>query len=333
MDPIQFSCENPVKVSVGVLLAVLFGILALWGTPVQLTPDVTEPEISVTTFWPGASAQEVEREIVDEQEEQLKSVEGLLEFKSESRDSQGTITLKFPVGFNLAEARAKVSDKLNQVAEYPEDAREPTITEGSQGNEFIAWVILKPIPPTQQELQSFCQSHPELSAPLAHYLSGEREPELGVLQKLVPQYPALNDLLAGQPQPAVMRKFAEDFIEARLERIAGVSNANILGGREEEFRIVVDPARLAAHQLTISDLRRALRSQNANTSAGDIWEGKHRNVVRTIGQYDTPEKVAETIIAIRDNAPVRISDVATVGIDYKKPDGTVRQKGGGWARD
>ena len=94
MDPIQFACENPVKVTVGVLLSVLFGTLALFSTPVQLTPDVSEPEITVTTFWPGASAQEVEREIVDEQEEQLKSVEGLLEFKSESRDSQGTITLK-----------------------------------------------------------------------------------------------------------------------------------------------------------------------------------------------------------------------------------------------
>ena len=49
--------------------------------------------------------------------------------------------------------------------------------------------------------------------------------------------------------------------------------------------------------------------------------------MRTIAQFDTPEKVAEAIIAIRDNAPVRVRDVATVGIDHKKPDGMVRQKG------
>ncbi|MCA9079172.1 MAG: efflux RND transporter permease subunit [Planctomycetaceae bacterium] len=327
MDPIQFACENPVKVTVGVLLSVLFGTLALFSTPVQLTPDVSEPEITVTTFWPGASAQEVEREIVDEQEEQLKSVEGLLEFKSESRDSQGTITLKFPVGFDLGEARAKVSDKLNQVAEYPEDAREPTITEGSQGNEFIAWTILKPVPPTRQELETFVAAHPDMKAPLQRFLSGTTEPDLGVLRKLETKYPALSDLLAGRSDPTVMRKFAEDFIEARFERVPGVSNSNVLGGREEEFRVEVDPARLAAHQLTIGDLRRALRTQNKNTSAGDIWDGKHRNVVRTIGQYTMPEQVAATIIALRDNAPVRVSDVATVGINYKKPDGTVRQKG------
>ncbi|MFN3460197.1 MAG: efflux RND transporter permease subunit, partial [Oceanibaculum sp.] len=47
------------------ILAVLFGFLALWATPVQLTPDTTEPEVVVDTRWPGASPLEVEREIVD----------------------------------------------------------------------------------------------------------------------------------------------------------------------------------------------------------------------------------------------------------------------------
>ncbi|MDA1214419.1 MAG: efflux RND transporter permease subunit, partial [Planctomycetota bacterium] len=128
MDLIHFAVHNPVKVAVGVIFAVLFGMLALWETPIQLTPDVTEPEVTVTTVWPGASAQEIEREIIEEQEEQLKSVEGLKEFKSQSTDSTGTIVLKFEVGSSLADARARVSEKLNQVAQYPPDAREPIVT-------------------------------------------------------------------------------------------------------------------------------------------------------------------------------------------------------------
>ena len=82
MNFIAFAVDNPVKVTVGVFLLVLFGGIAYVSTPVQLTPDVVEPEISISTRWPGASAQEVEREIIEEQEEQLKSVEGLDEFKS-----------------------------------------------------------------------------------------------------------------------------------------------------------------------------------------------------------------------------------------------------------
>lgn len=327
MNPIDFSCQNPVKVSVGVILAILFGSLAFMQTPVQLTPDVAKPAITVTTRWPGASAQEVEREIIDEQEEQLKGVEGLVEFKSESKDSVGTITLEFPVGFDLAAARAKVSDKLNQVPEYPEDAQEPTITEGEQGGNFIAWIILKPIPPSREDVQAFVARFPQLAAELEMYTNGSREPDLAVLSKLARQYPEVQQILEGRPDATKMRKFAEDFIEARFERIPGISNSNVVGGRDQEFRVVVEPTKLAAHQLTIGDLRRALRGQNKNTSAGDLWEGKHRNVVRTIGQFDSPEKVADTIIAIRDNSPVYVRDVAEVGIDYKKPDGVVRQKG------
>ncbi|RLS57953.1 MAG: efflux RND transporter permease subunit [Planctomycetota bacterium] len=327
MDFIRFCIQNPVKVTVCVLLSMLFGTVSLLGTPVQLTPDVSEPEITVTTLWPGASAQEVEREITDEQEEQLKSVEGLREFKSESRDGASTITLRFPVGTNLSDARARINDKLNLVARYPIDAREPTISEGAANTEFVCWIILKPLPPTVQELESFVQIHPELREKLTKYLDGSLPVDLGRIAGMAETIPAFEDLLRGRPDPTRMRKFTEDFIEARFERVPGVAASNVLGGQEEEFRVVVDPAKLAAHHLTVSDLQRALREQNANISAGDIWEGKQRNIVRTLGQFDTADKVADTIVSIRDNSPVRVRDIGSVGIDYKKPDGVVRQKG------
>ena len=327
MPIIQFFCANPVKVAVGVILAVLFGYIALSATPVQLTPDTSEPEISVDTRWPGASALEVEREIVEEQEDKLKSVEGMLEMKSKSQDSAGQITLKFPVGTELADARLRVSDKLNQVPEYPVDANEPTVSEGGMNTEYIAWIMLQPIPPTVNELRGFADAHPSVREPLARYLDAEERPDMATLVKIARTYPELNQLLDALPEPTLLRKFAEDTIEARFERVPGISNSNVIGGREQEFRVVVDPVKLAAHRVTITDMRRALAAQNQNTSAGDIQEGKHRNIIRTVGQYDSPERVAETIIAIRDNTPVLVRDVATVRIDYKKADGIVRQKG------
>ena len=90
--------RNPVKVAVGVLLILLFGVIAVIQLPVQLVPEVQRPVITVTTPWPGASPKEVEREIVNEQEEQLKGVEGVLKMSSESQNSQGTVSLEFEVG-------------------------------------------------------------------------------------------------------------------------------------------------------------------------------------------------------------------------------------------
>jgi HAE1 family hydrophobic/amphiphilic exporter-1 len=74
MNVIQSAIRYPVTSTVGVLFIILFGVVALIRLPIQLTPDVTKEEITVDTRWNGASSHEIEREIIDEQEEQLKGV-------------------------------------------------------------------------------------------------------------------------------------------------------------------------------------------------------------------------------------------------------------------
>ena len=134
--------RSPVKVAVGVLLVALFGVVALLGMPMQLTPEVETPTITVETRWPGGSPQEVEREITVEQEEQLKSVEGITKMTSESADSKSTITLEFLVGTNMEEALLRVNSRLQQVREYPEDADQPVISTANSSDRPIAWFIL-----------------------------------------------------------------------------------------------------------------------------------------------------------------------------------------------
>src|SRR5207237_9318357 len=104
MNLIHGFVQNPVKVTVGVILVLMFGILALMSMPMQLTPEVEIPTLTIETAWPGASPQEVEQEIVQEQEEQLKSVEGVRKISSESMDYMGRLTLEFLVGPELREA-------------------------------------------------------------------------------------------------------------------------------------------------------------------------------------------------------------------------------------
>src|SRR3990170_7983587 len=104
MQLIEAFVRSPVKVTVGVLLVALFGFVALGTMPMQLTPEVQIPTITVETRWPGASPQEVEQEIVIEQEEQLKSVEGITKLSSESMDSVGRITMEFRVGADMEES-------------------------------------------------------------------------------------------------------------------------------------------------------------------------------------------------------------------------------------
>jgi len=124
-----------------------------------------------------------------------------------------------------------------------------------------------------------------------------------------------------------LRRFAEDEIEARFERVPGVSQSNVLGGLQDEMQVIVDPERLASRQITIEDLRRVLRDQNEDTSAGDFWEGKRRWVVRTLGRFRSEAEVEAQLIAVRDGVPVYVRDVAEVKLGYRKPDGIVRRFG------
>ncbi|MGC3971299.1 MAG: efflux RND transporter permease subunit [Pirellulales bacterium] len=163
---IESFVRNPVKVLVGVILVALFGGIALYNMPIQLTPDVEIPTITVETRWPGASPQEVEKEIVQEQEEQLQSVEGLQKLTSESMDSMGRVILEFDVDADMNKALLMVSTRLQQVPEYPEDADEPVIATSNTSERWVAWFILNLRPPTNDKIDAFAAKHPQLAQPL-----------------------------------------------------------------------------------------------------------------------------------------------------------------------
>jgi HAE1 family hydrophobic/amphiphilic exporter-1 len=329
MDLINAFVHNPVKVSVGVLLVALFGIVALDRMPMQLTPEVQTPTITIETRWPGASPQEVEQEIVIEQEEQLKGVEGVVKLSSESRDSQGSITMEFLVGTNMDEALLRVNSRLQQVREYPEDADQPVITTANSSNSPIAWFILSYRLPTPEELSKFTSQHPQLAGELD---SVQKAPNFGIaaarLRDLSKTEPAFKELLPPEDLEIVkLRRFAEDEIESRFERVPGVSQSNVIGGLEDEIQVVVDPEKLASRRITLTQVRNVLRWQNEDTSAGDFWEGKRRWVTRVLSRFRSPDQVENQLLAMRDGAPVFVRDVAEVRHGFKKPNGIVRRFG------
>jgi len=332
MNLVQVIINNPVKVTVGALLVALFGSIAMVNMPKQLTPEVENPVILVRTRWPGASPQEVEREIVLEQEEQLKSVEGMIKMSSECSDSYASISLEFAVGTNIHEAIVHVSTRLQQVREYPVDAQEPVIETRNSSDRSIARLVLTARPPTKEQVRIFVAEHPQLAEPMKPVLSA-MNPALMVYRlrqvyaELGEQFPQLDKLMPPNIDVMKLRRFTEDVIEARLERIDGVSDVYVYGGLQEELQVVVDPEQLAARRLTVANVREALQGQNKDTSAGDIWQGKRRYVIRTLGQFRSPEQVESLILAVRNQVPIYLRDVAEVRIGFKKPDSVSRRYG------
>jgi len=143
MDFIRFSISKPVTVIVGIFLIILFGMIGILRLPVQLTPDVETPQITVTTLWPGATPYEVEKDIIEEQEDVLKGIQRLTLMESSAYNSRGEVTLTFEVGTDIDAALLQVSNKLNEVRRYPGNVEKPVIEASGAQSSPIIWMVVK----------------------------------------------------------------------------------------------------------------------------------------------------------------------------------------------
>ena len=81
---IKKAIERPVAVLSVIFLIILFGFVALRTIPIQMSPDIEKPQLQVRVSWPGASPEDVDREIVNRLENELSSLKGCLLYTSPS---------------------------------------------------------------------------------------------------------------------------------------------------------------------------------------------------------------------------------------------------------
>jgi len=155
MDPIRFSIDRPIAVVALVVMAVLFGLLALTRIPIQLAPDVRKPIVVVETAWPGAAPAEVEREIINPQEDAFRGLEGLEIMTSRARTGEAEVTLEFAVGSEMGDILLLVSNRLDRVGGYPAEAGEPTLNTSGSDDSPIAWVIARAVEGNTRSLPTY----------------------------------------------------------------------------------------------------------------------------------------------------------------------------------
>jgi HAE1 family hydrophobic/amphiphilic exporter-1 len=142
MDVIRFAIDRPVAVIAAVIMAVLFGIIAVTRIPIQLAPDVRKPIVVISTNWPGAAPSEIEREIINPQEEALRGLDGLDVMTSRARSGEAEVTLEFGIGSDMGQSLLLVSNRLDRVGTYPDEAGEPSLDTSGADDSPIAWVVL-----------------------------------------------------------------------------------------------------------------------------------------------------------------------------------------------
>ena len=134
--------NRPIVIIVLMILMALFGILSLKSLPYQLTPKVTRPIITIQTTWSGATPYEIEREIIQRQEQALKGIDNLVSLYSNARNSRAFIALEFSINTNLTQVMLEVSNKLNEVKGYPDNIDKPIIRATGEDTSPIVRMML-----------------------------------------------------------------------------------------------------------------------------------------------------------------------------------------------
>ena len=142
--------EAPIRngklLTVIVLIIVVLGLAAATRIPIQMIPDLDVRTISVVTGWPGATPQDIEKEILIEQERYLRSVPNMTRMESLADTGQAQIEMEFPFGVDINETLIEVSNALSQVPSYPENVDQPTIRSSSFSENAFMYYAVAPLP-------------------------------------------------------------------------------------------------------------------------------------------------------------------------------------------
>ena len=105
---------------------------------------------------------------------------------------------------------------------------------------------------------------------------------------------------------------AKNDVKEKIESVSGVGQVTIIGGRERQINVWVDPDKMRSYNITAAEVTNALRIQNLEFPSGRLDEGQTETSVRTLGKVKDPEEFANVVVATRGEYEVKVKDIGTV---------------------
>ncbi len=132
----------------------------------------------------------------------------------------------------------------------------------------------------------------------------------------------------GQPYtPTDLREIQDWIIKPQLRNVRGVAEINTIGGFAKEYQVAPDPKLMVAYRITLEQLVVALERNNANVGAGFIERNGEQLSIRTPGQLGSPADIGNIVLSNAGGAPVRVRDIAEVGIGRELRSGAATDNG------
>ncbi len=215
-----------------------------------------------------------------------------------------TVTTRFP-GAAPEELETEITDKIEEAVNTISgiDELRSTTSEGVS-QVFVTFVLDKDINVAAQEVRD------RVNLVLPYLPEGV---ELPTVDKLDPDAAPVLAIALSAPRPIRdITEYADKTFRRQIESVSGVGQIVILGGRERQINLWLDPEKLRAYGLTVTDAVTALRKENIQVPGGTVEQGETDLTLRTKGRVRTVRDFHDIVVAVKDGYPVKLSDVGYV---------------------
>ena len=279
---IRFLISRPIAVIMVFIAAVVLGIVAYRTLPVSLMPDIPIPVVTVNISYKNSSARELESAVVKPVRAQLLQVAHLSDIKSETRDGQAVINLRFDYGTNVDYAFIEVNEKIDRAMNsLPRDMERPRVIKASATDIPVFYLNL-----TLKNSDSLRSDNSDEANGRFIQLS----------------------------------EFAESVIRKRIEQLPEVALVDISGTVSPQLTIEPDMQKLQSLDFPISLLENALMQNNVNAGNLVVRDGHYQYNIRFTSVLRNKEDV-ENIYLKSAGKIFRLKDVAEVKIEPQKRSG------------
>jgi Cu/Ag efflux pump CusA len=271
---IEFSVRNRWLVILAGMLLALGGVWAVYHTPVDAIPDLSENQVIVFTDWPGHSPHEIEDQITYPLSLQLQGLAGVRVVRSSSDVNFSMINVIFEDGVDFSSARDRVAQRLPAVQDLPAGVV-PRLAPDSAATGQIFWYTVEG-----------------------------------------PGY-----------DPGRLRSVQDWYVRPQLASVPGVAEVASVGGHTGEYSVEIDPRKLRAYGVRLSQVLEAIRGANDAVGGGVIHKANAEYIVRGAGRigrtpgakgdFDSRQAIRdlEAIVLRRaDGGAIRLLDVAAVSL-------------------
>ncbi|MFN2377341.1 MAG: efflux RND transporter permease subunit [Candidatus Binatia bacterium] len=323
------------------MTAVLVG-LGIWSASnirLDAIPDLSDVQVIVVTEYPGQNPEVVDDQVTYPLTTAMLSVPGSTVVRGFSMFELSFVYVLFEDGTDIYWARSRVLEYLNFARDRLPDGVEPKLGPDATGVGWVYQYVLYP--------GYYCAEHPRgiwrergSSEAGPWYASTAEAPE-DVRSRLerVRAFEKPGDCpLGGKPLVAAgydlagLRSLQDWYLRYPLTAVEGVSEVATIGGFVRQYQVVLDPLRLQAFELSVSDIAEALQRSNNDVGGSVVEMSEHEYMVRSRGYLKGVADIADVPVGVGERGtPILLGEVAAIEVGGEARRGVGEYNGTGEA--